>query len=51
MAQRRRKKPDGCGCVFLTNPVTGANVTTIKWCDTHRPRMSMTGRPIAKGGQ
>lgn len=43
--QRRRKKDEGCGCVYLTHPETGANVTNLKWCDTHRPRLSMKGRP------
>lgn len=49
--KRRGDASSGCKCVYLTHERTGANVTPIKWCETHRPRRSLTGRPHGKEGK
>ena len=44
------KKERGCTCVFLKHLATGNNLTTIKFCDSHRPMRSLTGRDLKNSG-
>jgi hypothetical protein len=35
-----------CGCIMALHLQTGAPTTNIAWCNSHRPMISLTGKPV-----